>query len=277
MQLQQVLYYRAALIGLILVTFQTCTRLNILCNQRALWLNLLVHYQATLEPRLHWPDRPLHCYGAMELQQLVLQPFKVGCSMKADNLCPSTCRSLVVHNGWCHLSSELIRGGRWFLLGTKDGSILYFDLDELDTKPRELIPSPYSKQPFPTYPHFVVDMDDTAPELAFNLALIVTHTDNWETPSSCRPYQIWRIKAVHDDQGHVVDLKPEMLVSFDGSRTGSIASISLRQNILAYSVRDRQFTTIIHWTEAEGPPWMQQVIPKSFEVCHPNLVCTGFV
>src|SRR4051794_33461561 len=91
-----------------------------LFNDRAVWLDLYLRYKDTLEPRQHWPDRPLEFYDANEIQNLVLSPFKADCAWKTDDLAPSSQRSIPISRGYIH-SAQLIRGGRWFLWGTDRG------------------------------------------------------------------------------------------------------------------------------------------------------------
>ena len=155
------------------LTQKTCADLYSLYGERAVWTSLLFRYQVTLQPRTHWLDRPLRYYDAKELQQLVLQPFKVDRALKSENPTISLKGAAQISNAWIR-NAELIQGGRWFILGSVKGDVLYINLESPDLHPRELIPSPYDPSHL-VLPSISIDMDDEAPYLTFNLALIAPH------------------------------------------------------------------------------------------------------
>ena len=71
-------------------------------------MHLFARYRDTLQPRQHWPDRPLNYYDDQELQELVLMPFRVDRAWTTDNLAPTSLKSFSVDKGQCHPVGALI-------------------------------------------------------------------------------------------------------------------------------------------------------------------------
>ena len=219
---------------------------------------------------MHWPDRPLDLYNVKELQELVLRPFRVDHAWKTDNIAATSRLSFPV--GRTIYSGELIRGGRWLIVGTDKGEILYFDLEAPVVKPRVLIPSAYGDAEIHIYPLISIDMDDNEPHLAFNIA-VVSHGYGAETLAPFygkRPIQVWKVKGVPDADGHIVDLQGENLASFADEPRCLAGSLSLRGNLLAYFRQDLYISLVIDWTDAKecSPSNMKVIVPpEGLEVC----------
>ena len=204
-----------------------------------------------MQPRLHWPDRPLEFYDDRQLQDFFLQPFKVDRAFKTDGLAASGSKTFPVPNR-IRDAEILIRGGRWLITATEQGEVLYFDLEAPAIRPQTLITAS-ERTTTDVLPSIAVDMDDDAPYITFNLAVVPDPFSFDVSDSDLRPIQVWRVTGVPDDRGHVVDLTAEKLVSFYDREKSMLSSLSIRGNLLAFSLQFDPIVVIIDWTRVEQP------------------------
>ena len=236
-----------------------------------MWFYLYSRYKVTLNPRLHWLDRPLEFYNADELRELVLRPFRAGRAWKIDNLNPSSQRNVSL-GGTIGSIFEIIRGGRWLLWATEKGEVHYHDLDlPSSSDPRVLIRWPSNDGG--EIHRMAVYMDIDTPYLTFQLAVLVHGSGRRldkrkHTPLNTNGAKIfvWVIKAVPDDRGHVIDLKADILISSSDRSDGEVECLSFSKNMLAYSIRGERLTRFWEWGQEKRSRLKGRFAQRSFKV-----------
>ena len=155
--------------------------------------------------------------------------------------------------------------------------MLYVDLEASFVRPRTLITSPLSLAGARlhytyTLPLISIDMNDEAPYLSFNVAIVDVLQEQYpgiepydlNTPDV--QFHIWKVMAVPDSQGRVVDLKAELVVAInEGPLGGDVTSLSLHGRQLAYSMYGGMF--ILDWTTTGTTPRVRQAMCNRFNVC----------
>ncbi|KAF9527611.1 hypothetical protein CPB83DRAFT_884035 [Crepidotus variabilis] len=212
---------------------QTCKWVYAVSHEHAIWLALLRHGNNKAEVQPYHSDRPLHLYNAEELESLVLRQHKVFDGWRKPNTFPLLRRTILAPNRslWC---AYPVKGGRWFLVGNRQGDILYFDLDATKATARVLIPFQYSSSAR-IHLLIAVDMDNDEPFLTFNLAVTALYYAS-DPEESHKLIQIWRITHKVDDRGRIVDLIAHHSRSFLEEKGIDIASKTYRW-----------YTCIVNW------------------------------
>ncbi|TFK60976.1 hypothetical protein BDN72DRAFT_850049 [Pluteus cervinus] len=157
---------------------------------------------------------------------------------------------------------RLLPGGRWLLISTHIGSVLYYDLDALEVTANVLIP----EQPFQCTTLISPDLDTTSPTLRFNLAF---SKQNLDDSTSKEPLEVWQVDLVSDDTGRGVGLRAICLKSFYSEPPGYIHSLSLRGTNLAYSLNysGRPMTVVVSWKSIDGPNYLKRIFSPSGAKC----------
>ncbi|TFK62267.1 hypothetical protein BDN72DRAFT_848854 [Pluteus cervinus] len=234
----------------------TCTRLRKI--SKTAWRSI-----ARQEPRnTWWLDKSVDAHTEDELEFLYVrrQNAEIGFAMLAKGASP---RQRTVSVGELGTDSHyLLPGGRWLLLSTHMGSILYFDLAASDIRANVLIP----EQPFQCAALLCPDQDASSPTLRFHLGLVRQDIDSL-TPQE--PLEVWKVDVVCDDTGGAVGLRAVCLKSFMPEPPGYIVALSLLGDSLAYSHRDfdRPMTAVVSWKSIEGPNYPKRVFFPSGTSC----------
>jgi hypothetical protein len=192
---------------------------------------------AIAQPRPLWPEKPLD--NSRELEHLVVRwkNIKSGWAInRLSNPIPRQRHFFISDESAPRFSScvYLVEGGRWLLIGTKSGSVQYYDLDAATISPSTLIPSPFDGR---AEIWISVDMDSAAESLGLHLATLTRRTDisNTENTDSCWIH-VWRITTEVDSHGYVKGLTPELLSSFREESKSTVLSFRLQGEHVAYSL-----------------------------------------
>src|SRR6266511_1531986 len=113
---------------------------------RSVWLALVKWYTASIEPRPLWPEKPLAKHTARELEHLILcwKSGKAGFSVnELDSVIQNQRHFFLPESS--NDCTYLVPGGRWFLVGTRCGSVQVFDLDPPTTTTFTLVPTPFDE------------------------------------------------------------------------------------------------------------------------------------
>ena len=234
---------------------------------RPVWLALVKWYSATICPRPFCLEKPLDLYTDRELEHVVLRWQKSrhcwalsqykNMPIERRFVTPEKARNCV----------HLVEGGRWLLVGTKSGSVLYYDLNASSIEPSILIPTPFDEETAfdedeETEILLSVDMDLEAEYLKFNLGIMTrrmphTDPDPSQPPRYFRWIQVWRVDSDVDRNGNVKGLLAERLACFPEEHVNRCDSIRLRGQHVAYSIvtkyefsdmRDGPCIIIVDWT-----------------------------
>jgi len=127
----------------------------------------------------------------------------------------------------------LVEGGRWLLVGTRLGSIQYYDLNAVTISASPLIPSPIDGR---SEIRISVDMDSATESLTFLIGVLTRSRSNGDLRSPQRWIQVWRVTAEVDSDGHVTGLNAEIRSSFREEYEPACVSFRLRGQLVAYSL-----------------------------------------
>ncbi|KAJ2919398.1 hypothetical protein MD484_g1024, partial [Candolleomyces efflorescens] len=161
-------------------------------------------------------------------------------------------------------SMHLVPGGRWLLVGCRDGSVWYYDLDmacftDMDSpqsrQPRLLLKSPLATEQASKNRAMVLFAIDHTSELLnpskdlykvlehFNLAVAVTLKPQAGQPAS-HWFQIWRVGAI-TAQRSSTELQALQRLSFFEDSDVTISDISIHGIHFAYALSCPSGTTMI--------------------------------
>jgi hypothetical protein len=195
-------------------------------------LALAKRYIAVVQPRALWPEKPLGMHSCRELELLVLRwkRIKIGW---ARNGIPRQRHFFVSDPKSISPCVYLVEGGRWLLVGTKFGSIQYYDLNAVTISASTLIPSPFDGQ---SEIRISVDMDSDAEFLTFHIGILTRPRPGGDDPQSkARWIQVWRVTAEVDSNDHVIGLAAELLSSFREEYEPACNSFRLQGQKVTYS------------------------------------------
>ncbi|KAJ2919445.1 hypothetical protein MD484_g1020, partial [Candolleomyces efflorescens] len=172
---------------------------------------------------------------------------------------------------------HLVPGGRWLLVGCKDGSVWYYDLDLCSSnssdflpqagQPRLLLESPLATQQASRNLAGVFIAVDYTSELvnasespfkvleSFNLAVAVTMKPAG-VDSAVHSFQVWRVDvASSPDQKELAKLKPLHCLSSFEDACSIINDISIRGPHFAYCLAwPAGAVVIVDWHSVNGKP-----------------------
>lgn len=127
----------------------------------------------------------------------------------------------------------LVEGGRWLLVGTRLGSIQYYDLNAVTISASPLIPSPIDGQ---SEIQISVDTDSATESLTFLIGVLTRGRSNGDLRSPQRWIQVWRVTPEVDPSGYVTGLNAEIQSSFREEHEPACVSFRLRGQLVAYSM-----------------------------------------
>ncbi|TFK62082.1 hypothetical protein BDN72DRAFT_903535 [Pluteus cervinus] len=160
--------------------------------------------------------------------------------------------------------AHIVRGGRWLLLATHAGPIVYYDL-EAETPIAQVLTPEHERG------HLVsmaVDMDSTSPTLKFNLAASRKFVD-FTAHVSTATVEVWQVNLILDGYERGIGLRAERLAMFDQEPPGECRSISLLGEQLAmaifYSNHHTVYTVVVSWRSVSGPDYPKRMLRPSTE------------
>jgi hypothetical protein len=130
----------------------------------------------------------------------------------------------------------LIEGGRWLLVGTRFGSIQYYNLNAVAISAATLIPFPFDGQ---SETRISVAMASASESLTFHIGVLTSHRpggDDPRLPLHSRWIQVWRVTTEVNSNGHTIGLNAEILSSFCEEYEPACISFRLQGQLVAYSL-----------------------------------------
>ncbi|KAJ3500062.1 hypothetical protein NLJ89_g9957 [Agrocybe chaxingu] len=247
---------------------RVCKYLCEVSKSRPVWHSLFVKYSQSISPPQPLrPDKPIQTYSSSELEAMVLRwkAGEIGWTM--DGRVPPLERPLYMDGPSTGEYFHLVRGGRWLLISTSNGSVEYYDLDVSQPVSRPLIPPPFEE--YARVSGFMsVDMNPTLDEreetLTFNVGLcpkrwrdIDPVTLDYTSPSR-QCIQIWRVVYHAKDGLGMEGLHAHCLASFPEESIAETKAFDLRGKYVAYSAqfffRNQGITcsVVVDWSSANG-------------------------
>jgi hypothetical protein len=166
---------------------------------------------------------------------------------------------------------HLVEGGRWLLVGTDSGSILYYDLNATAIEPSVLVPTPFDEdtafdEDEETEILLSVEMDLEAEYLKFNLGIMtrrmpLTDPDSTQSPRYFRWIQVWQVSSDVDEHGRVKGLRAGRLACFPEEYRNRCDSFRLQGQHVVYALRtkfgfrdmlDGPCIVIVDWTSSNS-------------------------
>ena len=230
-------------------------------KSRQVWLALVKQYSSCVQPKSLWLEKPLDLHTSAELEQLLLRwkSVKAGWAVNRPNEPVLHQRHFFVEDMQRH-SAYLVKGGRWLLVGTRSGTVLYYDLNAPIITPSLLV----GLQPC-NYEHvrelkISVDVDLDAEPLTFYLAVLSRRSVLKQLPlrNSHRWIQVWRVTSDIGTDGHVKGLITELVSSFREESESLCFSFNIRGRYVAYQLfyspsqvslyNDGHRVVVVDWT-----------------------------
>ncbi|TFK62084.1 hypothetical protein BDN72DRAFT_882845, partial [Pluteus cervinus] len=255
----------------LLAVRQTCKRLFLVSKSLPVWQNVVER-----EPHeTLWLECPLRNYTAERLEYLFMRRKKAeeriiqGKEPHRTSI-PTNCRDLR------EAAVHLVHGGRWLLVATRRGSLLYFDLDAQHHVAHILIPErgdDYSVG-------MAVDIDLTAPCLSFKVALARQNVNG-----SGGIVEVWQVDLILGGNKQGVGLRAEGLASFGQEINGHLQMLSLLGEQLAMTIFHHPhllaYTIIISWRSVREPNYPKRVHRPESDGCavrflQPNIFVSVF-
>ena len=105
--------------------FQACKQLDEISKIREVWINQYLRYSSERlrRPRL---EGPLESYSSEDLERWVLLRRSADIGWKSEDVKFTRTRQIRRAHTW---GSLIVPGGRWLLVGGKDGSLTTYDLE----------------------------------------------------------------------------------------------------------------------------------------------------
>ncbi|KAF8968852.1 hypothetical protein BDZ97DRAFT_1915910 [Flammula alnicola] len=235
---------------------ETSKRLSEVSRTRALWLNLFYRYTASDAAQSIQLERPIDTYASHELEYLLLRWKSAEIGWITDDGVPARERRIPTEKAE---TKYLVKGGRWLLIATSTGSVVYYDLESSTNIGMPLTPSEFGHEEWPQI-LMSVDLDESSPTLTFNLALSFKGSellddsdddDNDPPPELVRMVKIWRIALVLNDKQHGAGLSAKYLASFPHHPFVSyLYSLSLLGSHIAFTVfcvNSKQYAIVVDW------------------------------
>ncbi|TFK62081.1 hypothetical protein BDN72DRAFT_964789 [Pluteus cervinus] len=249
---------------------QTCQRLNFASRSLFVWRSIVER----ASPELLWLECPISTYSSNDLEFLFLRRKRaeVGYKMVSKGLAP---RRQVIPLSLKDIAgpAHLVRGGRWLLLATYHGAIVYYDLEAESPVSRALTPEHEEGALI----SIAVDMDSTSPTLRFNLA--VSRNFSIGRGDLRGVVEVWQVGLVLDGNNLGVGLHAERLASFDQEPPGRCRRISLLGEQIAmtifYMSHSEVYTVCVAWRSVPGPDYPKRILHPSIEamcLLHPDVL-----
>ncbi|TFK73771.1 hypothetical protein BDN72DRAFT_956325 [Pluteus cervinus] len=240
---------------------QTCNHLAAITTALSIWRAIAQEELGRTSSRTPglFLERPLDGYNADELEHLILRWKSAEIGWTKDDGSPARERKLdMVDVCSCHL----VKGGRWLLVSTWSGSIVYYDLDEEKPTQRELITVAGR-----TGSVMSVDIDQSSPTLTFNLALGTAEYP----PDRPKEYivEVWRVHLGDSAESRFSTLSAELLASFHPEPQNKVKKLSILGDFVAFCVDLRPsssfYTIIVNWTDSSYPRWLKHSFIHVFD------------
>ncbi len=198
-------------------------------------------------------------YNACELESTILQWKSIKASWaRSDSLVANQRHFFISRKAF--YSSHLIEGGRWLLVGTTFGSVMYFDLDAQDISGVTLVPTSFTESSRVEI-RIAIDMISDCEYLTFNLAILAhlrrppASSPEVQDPSLfVRVVQVYRVTLDVSSHAGVTGLIAQQLSSFQEEYSGRCVSFGFRGNHVAYSLShiDHRNITVVDWTRCHS-------------------------
>ncbi|KAF8968845.1 hypothetical protein BDZ97DRAFT_2056242 [Flammula alnicola] len=242
---------------------KTSKRLSEVSRTRALWLNLFYRYTASDAAQSIQLERPIDTYASHELEYLLLRWKSAEIGWITDDGVPARERRIPTEKAE---TKHLVKGGRWLLIATSTGSVIYYDLESSTNIGTLLTPSKFGHEESVLQTLMSVDIDESSPTLTFNLALSFMgdkFLDDWGDVNNDPPLEpvrmikIWRIALVLDDKQHGAGLSAKYLASFPHHPfVSDLYSLSLLGSHVAFTVfcseDNKEYSIVVDWARANG-------------------------
>ncbi|TFK62080.1 hypothetical protein BDN72DRAFT_407117 [Pluteus cervinus] len=255
----------------ILAIRQTCKRLCSASKALHVWRNVVGQ-----EPSdLLFLECPIQVYTAERLEFLFLRRKKAeggyhkitqGAKPHRYSI-PMDCVDLQ------EAAVHLVRGGRWLLIATRRGSLVYYDLDAQNHVAHILVPERGSNYSVA----LAVDMQDPPSlSLSFKVALARQCTD-----ASGGVVEVWQVDLVLGNIKQGVGLRAENLACFGQEIDGHFEMLSLLGEQLALTIfhhpHRTRYTILISWRAVRGPNYAKRVHMPEYDLCsvrflHPDVL-----
>ncbi|PPQ75103.1 hypothetical protein CVT26_008137 [Gymnopilus dilepis] len=225
-----------------------------LTETKALWQALYEKYSNSL-PKLFQLDKPISACTAEELERVLLRWQSTNDIWKSPSVTPTRVRK--VETEVKVTCMRLLRGGRWLLMATQTGEVIYADLESPEIAVAQLIPrqSVPNQNNLNVHTNIDIEVDmlqSESGELAFNLALVESGNVGG-VPSRVR---VWSVVSTSEA------LEARLLSEFYLDRhLAFISSMSLHGPHMAFSalalLLGSSYTIIVKWDEVNnhGPPF----------------------
>lgn len=176
----------------------------------------------------------------------------------------------------------LVPGGRWLLVGGRDGSVTAYDLDASTITGRPLIPRDDQEKPQPVH-HISIDVDspNQTSNLTFTMALSAAvhfcetcnicdtiYITNLSPASSPFPLKIhfWQVMLT----GHSTEaqLTASQLRSIQAHDTSYIPGVAMRGNIYAriHARQDLSYIEVFDWEQSTSSAHCKTIIFPGMEI-----------
>ncbi|KAF8968837.1 hypothetical protein BDZ97DRAFT_332011 [Flammula alnicola] len=242
---------------------QTSKRLSEASRTRAVWLNLFYRYTASDAAQSIQLERPIDTYASHELEYLLLRWKSAEIGWITDDGVPARERRIPTEKAE---TKHLVKGGRWLLIATSTGSVIYYDLESSTNIGMPLTPSEFGHGESVPQILMSVDIDESSPTLTFNLALsfkgseLLDDSDDDDNDPPLEPVRmvkIWRIALVLNDKQHGAGLSAKHLASFSHHPfVTHLYSLSLLGSHVAFTVfcseNTKEYTIVVDWARTNG-------------------------
>ncbi|TFK74097.1 hypothetical protein BDN72DRAFT_955962 [Pluteus cervinus] len=248
-------------LGSIICIRQTCKRLYNISKSAAVW-----RYIASREhPQPLLLERPVESYTPDDLEVLVLKRRRVEVGFRKLMQGGKSPRFKISLDCYVNGTMHLIRGGRWLLISTPNGGVIYLDLDiklqaasNLFNPWRILVRERTTSRNYTT--HMSIDIDHTSPYLKFNLALLCFSS----YLTTIYEIEVWQVTMELNDRGFGVGLQAKLLNSFSDEPPQWVGSVALQgDNLLCtifVSPSYRTHVVVLPWKEANSADFLKRAI-----------------
>ncbi|TFK58692.1 hypothetical protein BDN72DRAFT_966281 [Pluteus cervinus] len=246
---------------------QTCTHFANITKTLPVW-RAVAHAElsgnSSCTPQLSL-ERPLNAHSADELERIILRWKSAEVGWSKDDPSPARERRLKMSDVE---SIHLIKGGRWLLVSTRTGSVVFYDLDEEEPARKVLIPT--VSEPAGTI--MSVDIDQSSPTLTFHLAL---GTAKYRSDTS-KEYvvEVWRVCLVDTAESRLSTLSAKLSASFRPEPQSQVTKLSILGDFVAFCLDLRPassfYTIVVKWTDlgevpSSYPRWLKHTYIFHFD------------
>lgn len=245
---------------------KTCKHLSNLSRSLPVWRNQLNLYRA--EHRYSPPlEEPLEAYSASDLECWVTMRISADAGWKSNNTKPTRNRRMtkLTTSAVC-----LVPGGRWLLVGSRDGSVTAYDLDASTLNGKLLLQLEVGLK----IDRICIGDDDGSSILPFTMAISQAGQDARSDDQSESMIHIWAVTLA--GHGREAYLKASHLRSFQVHDAMDIHSVALRKHLFGRIIRTAQsfiqYIETFDWTKSSSSSHCKFVVCRGGEQYHINLL-----